>query len=220
MKSEIRILFVDDHEVFHECMRAFFAMHEGMTIIATANNGQSAVELAGELNPDVVMMDMAIPVLHGIEATAKIVEANPGMPVIILSGHSESSMVLEAFRAGAKGYVLKDESFSELIQAVHTVLEGYFFLSPKISDIDLDGISRSLSISEKTPSLDSLSQREIEVLKFLAEGKNVKEIATSLNVSVKTIESHRSNLMKKLGLYSLPELTKFAVRNGLASLSI
>ncbi len=211
MEKEIRILFVDDHEVFHDCMKTVVSMHEGMTIVATANNGQTAVNLAQDLKPDVVVMDMGIPILHGLDATAQIVSENPETVVIILSGHSEKEMVLEAFRAGAKGYVLKDDSFSELIEAVRTVLEGYFFL--------LEGLSRSFS-EKAIPSLDVLSQREIEVLKLLAEGNNVKEIATDLNVSVKTIESHRSNLMKKLDLHSLPELTKFAVRNGLTSLSV
>ena len=153
-------------------MKTVVSMHEGMTIVATANNGQTAVNLAQDLKPDVVVMDMGIPILHGLDATAQIVSENPETVVIILSGHSEKEMVLEAFRAGAKGYVLKDDSFSELIEAVRTVLEGYFFLSSKVSGVDLEGLSRSFS-EKAIPSLDVLSQREIEVLKLLAEGKNV-----------------------------------------------
>ena len=219
MDSKTRILFVDDHEVFHECMRALFAAHEGTEIVATANNGQSAVRLAGELRPDIVVMDMAIPVLHGIEATRQIVAENPESLVIILSGHAESDMVREAFRAGAKGYVLKEESFTELVQAIETVRSGYLFLSPRVAEINLEELSETFN-PRPLPSLERLSQREKQVLALLAEGKGVKEISTVLDISSKTVETHRANLMKKLDLYSLPEITRFAVSVGLVKLSL
>ncbi|MDW7643626.1 MAG: response regulator transcription factor [Desulfuromonadales bacterium] len=219
MDSKIRILFVDDHEVFHECMRALFAAHEGMEIVAAANNGLSAVRLAGELRPDIVVMDMSIPVLHGIEATRQIVAENPEALVIILSGHAESDMVREAFHAGAKGYVLKEESFTELVQAIETVRGGYLFLSPRVAEIDLDELTGTFQ-PKPLPSLGHLSQREKQVLALLAEGKGVKEISTVLDISSKTVETHRANLMKKLDLYSLPEITRFAVSVGLVKLSL
>ncbi|MGE4578583.1 MAG: response regulator [Desulfuromonadales bacterium] len=220
MDSKTRILFVDDHEVFHECMRALFTAHEGMEIVATANNGQSAVRLARELRPDIVVMDMSIPVLHGIEATRQIVAEKPESLVIILSGHAESDMVREAFRAGAKGYVLKEESFTELVQAIETVRAGYLFLSPRVSEIDLVEELSATFNPKPLPALVQLSPREKQVLKLLAEGKGVKEISAILDVSSKTIETHRANLMKKLDLYSLPELTRFAIRVGLVKLAL
>jgi len=219
MDSKTRILFVDDHEVFHECMRALFATQEEMEIVATANNGQSAVRLAKELRPDIVVMDMSIPVLHGTEATRQIVAENPEALVIILSGHAESDMVREAFQSGAKGYVLKEESFTELVQAIHTVRAGYLFLSPRVAEIDLEELSGVFE-PRALPSLEHLSQREKQVLALLAEGKGVKEISSILDISSKTVETHRANLMKKLDLYSLPELTRFAVSVGLVKLSL
>jgi len=211
------ILYVDDHEVFHECVRHMFSLRTDMSILAIASNGQSAVRLAEELNPDVVVMDVRLPGLNGIEATRKIVETYPKMRVIGLSGYTDRQTVLAMMKAGASGYVVKEAAFGELIQAIEVVVAGKMYLSPGITSVMIEELIAPSPPDE--PAAESiLSAREQEVLRLVTEGLSSKEIADRLCVSPKTIETHRARIMKKLGLKNFAELVKYAVREGLTSL--
>ncbi len=210
----IGVVFVDDHEIFHECIRHLFNTRDDMHMLGVANNGRTAIHLARDLSPDVVVMDISMPGLNGIDATQKIVSENPGIKVIALSMHSDCKVVLQVLKAGASGYVLKECAFDELIFAIQAVMDRKRYLSPKITSLILDDY---LNLAEEVEPA-SLSTREREVLQLIAEGKSTRQIADDLNLSVKTIETHRSQIMKKLNVTSLAELTKYAVREGLTSL--
>lgn len=211
----IGVIFVDDHEVFHACIRHLFDLQDNMKMLAVANNGRTAVKLARELSPDVVVMDISMPGLNGIDATSKILAENPDIKIIALSMHSERHIILQILRAGARGYVLKDSAFDELVTAIQAVVEGSMYLSPKITGVVLED---TLQRSEAPESTTSLSVREREVLQLIAEGRSTREIADELNLSVKTIETHRAQIMKKLKIGTLAELIKYAVREGITSL--
>jgi len=181
-----------------------------MEIVGEAGNGREAVDLAAELRPDVVVMDVAMPELNGIEATRRLTAANPHARVIALSMHKDSVYVREILRAGARGYLLKDSGPADLVAAVRAVASGEGYLSPAVSDAVLDDYRKHV-----TNPIDLLSSREREVLQMLAEGKTNKEIAVVLNLSVYTVDAHRGRIMEKLNLHSINELVRFAVRNGL-----
>jgi DNA-binding NarL/FixJ family response regulator len=181
-----------------------------MEIVAEAGNGREAVEAAEKLRPDVVVMDVAMPELNGIEATRRITEASPHTRVLALSMHKDSVYVREILRAGARGYLLKDSPAGELLSAVRAVAGGEGYLSPAVSNAVLDDYRRHV-----TNPIDLLTSREREVLQMLAEGKTNKEIAGVLNLSVYTVDAHRGRIMEKLNLHSINELVRFAVRNGL-----
>ena len=181
-----------------------------MEIAGEAGNGREAVELAQKLKPDVVVMDVAMPELNGIEATRRLIELSPRTRVLALSMHKDAVYVREILRAGARGYLLKDSADADLIAAVRAVAKGEGYLSPGVSDAVLSDYRRHV-----TDPLDLLTSREREVLQLIAEGKTNKEIATSLNLSVYTVEAHRGRLMEKLNLHSTGELVRFAVRSGL-----
>ena len=212
-----RILVVDDHRIMREGLRALLAGIPGMAVVAEANNGRCAVQLAQEQKPDVIIMDVSMPDLNGIEATRQILAAHPEIRVIALSIHSDRRFVLQMFRAGAVGYLLKDCAFEELAHAIEVVLDGQAYLSPGIAGVVVGEFLRQLASDEST-LIPSLTAREREVLQLTAEGKSTKEIASLLRVSVKTVETHRRQLMEKLRMNSVAELTKFAVREGLTSL--
>lgn len=216
---EIKILFADDHEVFHDCIKALFDTHATIRVLATVSDGRSAVRLAQELAPDVVVMDLAMPLLNGIEATRQIVSANDQAKVLALSSHKERKFILSVLKAGARGYVVKDSAISELIHAIEAVAAGRMYLSPSITDVVLESllVEDGGEGAEINP-VEKLSTREREILQLLAEGKNAREIAELLNLSPKTVESHRNNIMHKVGADSLPELTKIAIREGLTPL--
>ncbi len=181
-----------------------------------ADNGRQTLTLTRRLKPDVVIMDIAMPELNGIDATRQIVDEVPGVKVIALSMHSEKQFVEGMLRAGAAGYLLKESAFEELIKAVRIVCAGKKYLSPDVTDVVLrDYLSPSIEIDNEQPP--DLTLREREVLQLLAEGRTTKKIAERLNISVKTVESHRKNIMNKLDVYTLAELTKYAVRRGLTS---
>lgn len=214
--GKIRIIFVDDHEIFHECIRHLFDQQETMTMLAVANNGRAAVRLARELSPDVVVMDISMPGLNGIDATRRILADNPKTRVIALSMHSDRTIIQQILKAGARGYVLKDCAFDELLTAIQAVMQHNMYLSPKITSVVLDDY---LHRDPESDGSGTLSVREREVLQLIAEGKSTRQIADELNVSVKTVESHRAQVMKKLNLHSLADLVKYAVREGLTTLS-
>jgi two-component system, NarL family, response regulator NreC len=208
--SRIRILLADDHAVVRQGFKMILNAQPDMEIVGEAGNGREAVDLVEKLEPDVVVMDVAMPELNGIEATRRVTGSVPRARVIALSMHKDSVYVREVLRAGARGYLLKDSGASDLVSAVRAVARGEGYLSPAISDAVLDDYRRHV-----TNPIDLLTSREREVLQMLAEGKTNKEIATILNLSVYTVDAHRGRIMEKLNLHSINELVRFAVRNGL-----
>jgi len=213
----IKILLVDDHKIVRAGLKAIIAGHPDMSVIAEASDGRTAVELAAEVSPDVIIMDISMPGLNGIEATGRILEANPGARVIALSMHIERRIVLQMLGAGAKGYLLKDGADDEVVDAILAVSKNETYLSPRINGMVLKDYVERVS-KEELSSLSRLSSREREVLQLLAEGKKTKDIATLLNVSVKTAEFYRQQIMEKLDIHTIAELTKLAIREGLTSL--
>jgi len=208
--KRIRILLADDHAVVRQGFRMILAAQADMEIVGEAGNGRQAVELAGSLKPDVVVMDVAMPELNGIEATRRLAELIPRARVIALSMHKDSVYVREILRAGARGYLLKESGAGDLVTAIRAVAAGEGYISPAVSDAVLDDYRRHV-----TNPIDLLSAREREVLQMLAEGKTNKEIAAILNLSVYTVDAHRGHIMDKLNLHSINDLVRFAVRNGL-----
>ena len=206
----IRILLADDHSLVRQGFSMILEAQADMQIVGQAGNGREAVDLAAKLRPDVVVMDVAMPELNGIEATRRIIEASPRTRVLALSMHKDSVYVREVLRAGARGYLLKDSGDADLVAAVRAVAQGDGYLSPRVSDSVLSDYRRHV-----TDPLDLLSSREREVLQMIAEGKTNKEIANSLNLSVYTVEAHRGRIMEKLNLHSTSELVRFALRSGL-----
>ena len=208
--KKIRILLADDHAVVRQGFKMILGAQSDMEIVAEAGNGREAVESAEKLRPDVVVMDVAMPELNGIEATRRIIDASPHTRVLALSMHKDTVYVREILRAGARGYLLKDSPAGELVAAVRAVASGEGYLSPAVSNAVLDDYRRHV-----TNPIDLLTSREREVLQMLAEGKTNKEIAGVLNLSVYTVDAHRGRIMEKLNLHSINELVRFAVRNGL-----
>jgi len=210
----IRLILADDHEMMREGLKALIHREEGMEVVGEADNGAQTVELAARVGPHVVVMDVAMPDLNGIEATRKIVAANPHTRVVALSGHANKEFVREMLAAGASAYVLKKRAYEELVRAIREVMMGRKYLSPDIArGVVDDYIELSSSIGEN-PAFIILTAREREVLQQLSEGKTTKEMADALSVSVKTVETHRRNIMEKLDLHSVAELTKYAIREG------
>ena len=208
--KKIRIVLADDHSVVRQGFRRILEAQSDMEIVGEASNGREALEQAALLTPDVVVMDVAMPELNGIEATRRMKEATPHSRVLALSMHKDSVYVRETLRAGARGYLLKDSVAADLVSAVRAVAAGEGYLSPAVSDAVLDDYRRHV-----TNPIDLLTSREREVLQMLAEGKTNKEIAGVLNLSVYTVDAHRGRIMEKLNVHSINELVRFAVRNGL-----
>ena len=208
--KRIRILLADDHAVVRQGFKMILDAQADMEIVGEAGNGREAVELAEQLRPDVVVMDVSMPELNGIEATRRLASSLPRARVVALSMHKDSVYVREILRAGARGYLLKDSGAADLVAAIRAVASGESYLSPAVSNAVLDDYRR-----HATNPIDLLTSREREVLQLLAEGKTNKEIAGVLNLSVYTVEAHRGRIMEKLNLHSIGELVRFAVRNGL-----
>jgi two-component system response regulator NreC len=213
----IKVLLADDHKIIRDGLRSLIERHPEMRVVGEAQDGRTTVKLAREIEPDVVIMDISMPDLNGIDATQQIVADVPGVKVIALSMHSDKRFVVGMFKAGASGYLLKDCAFDELEQAVKTVLTDRTYLSPKIATVVIKDYVPHVS-TEDTSALSVLSSREREVLQLLAEGKTIKEIASALFLSVKTIETYRQRIMDRLGVHSLADIIKFAIREGLTSL--
>ena len=206
----IRVLLADDHAMVRKGFRLILEAQPDMEIAGEAGNGRDAVELTEKLHPDVVVMDVAMPELNGIEATRRLAASSPHTRVLALSMHKDSVYVREILRAGARGYLLKDSIDTDLISAVRAVAKGDGYISPGVSDAVLSDYRRHV-----TDPLDLLTSREREVLQMIAESKTNKEIAVLLNLSVYTVEAHRGKIMEKLNLHSTGELVRFAVRHGL-----
>lgn len=210
MKKKLRILLADDHRMVRQGFRLILDAQEDMEVVGETGNGREAVDLARSLRPDVVVMDVTMPELNGIEATRRIRQSEPLVRVLALSVHRDGVYVREIVRAGAEGYILKESADTELIAAVRAVAQGNSYLSPEVAGAVLKDYRK-----HATNQIDLLTSREREVLQLLAEGKTNKEIATLLNLSVYTVDGHRTRIMEKLGLHSVGELVRFAVRNGL-----
>lgn len=214
----IKIILADDHRLFRDILSSLLDEQTGMEVAARADNGRKAVKLALKHRPDVVIMDITMPDLNGIDATSQIISELPDVKVIGLSMHSDQRFITGMFKAGAKGYLDKDCAFKELTKAISTVLNNRIYLSPKIFDILYPYDSPSKLFNTKHESYDSLTRREREILQLIAEGWPTKEIAFHLNVSSKTVDTHRHNIMDKLNVNSIAELTKYAIREGLTSI--
>lgn len=206
---------MDDHTVIRVGLKLLLERQTDFEVVGEAEDGRKAIQLAGELQPDAIVMDVAMPNLNGIEATRQITAALPKIAVVVLSMHSDESYVMRALKAGARGYLLKDSAEADLIQAIRMVVTGKSFFSPAVSKMLLEDYVHNLRQRGIEDSYDLLTPREREVLQLAAEGKSNKEAAALLNLSSYTVETHRTNLMGKLGLHSVPELILYAVRKGI-----
>ncbi len=213
----IKVLLVDDHQIVRDGIRNLLEKEPDIEVVGQAEDGREAMRLMRDLAPEVVIMDIVMPDLNGIEATHQILNEYPDTKIIALSMHSDRRFVAKMLAAGASGYMLKNCAFSELIRAIHIVKDNQAYLSPGIAEIVTKEYVRHLSEANfSNPSV--LTEREREVLQLLAEGRSTREVALRLHVSVKTVETHRRQIMRKLNINSLAELIKYAVREGLTSL--
>ena len=214
----IRLLIADDHTMMREGLKALIQKEDGMQVAGEAANGKETVELVRKSGAHVVVMDVAMPDLNGIEATRKILRDNPHIKVVGLSGHANREFVREMLKAGASAYVLKSRAYEELVQAIREVMKGRKYLSPDVARGVVDEYVEISTNIRGNPAFVVLTERERETLQLLAEGRSTKEIADDLNVSVKTVETHRRNIMDKLDIHSVAELTKYAIREGITSI--
>ncbi|MGV3773510.1 MAG: response regulator [Verrucomicrobiales bacterium] len=212
-----RIILVDDHKLMREGLSSLLSAQPEINVVAQAENGREAVQMVEKMHPDVVVMDVSMPDLNGIDATRQIISRSPKTRVIGLSMHSDRQFIVEMLRAGACGYLLKDSAVEDLASAIQKVSKGQTFIAPNIAGFSME---EYLDTREEARPLLSprLTDREREVLQLIAEGKGTKEIAADLHLSVKTVETHRQHLMDKLDIYSVAELTKYAIREGLTTL--
>jgi two-component system response regulator NreC len=213
----IKIIVVDEHKILREGLSTLIAKQPDMEIIGEATDGREVLQLLEKSKPDLILMDVTMPNLNGIEATRKIKSKKPGIEIIALSLHSDRRYVLGMIDAGASGYLLKECAFEELVRAINTVMSKKKYLSPGISDILIDEYVKKTT-TDKPTIYSKLTPREREILQLIAEGKNTKEIARYLFISVKTVETHRRHIKKKLKVESVAELTKIAIREGLTVL--
>ncbi len=215
--DRIRILLADDHNVLREGMRLLLERQPGFEVVGEAADGRATIALVEEQQPDVVVMDIAMPSLNGIEATRRIVDRYPRTGVVILSMHDDESYVIRSLKAGARAYLLKDALKAELVSAIQAVARGKSFFSPRISRILQADYVEALARKGADDSYDLLTDREHEILQLIAEGKTNKEIANLLNLSLHTVDTHRTHILHKLNLHSVPELILYAVRKGVIS---
>ncbi|MGR3292558.1 MAG: response regulator [Candidatus Scalindua sp.] len=213
----IKVILADDHMIVRDGLRSLLERQPDIEVVAEADNGRTALKHVKKLSPDVVIMDIGMRELNGIDATRQIVKMSPGVKVLALSMYSDKRFIKGMLKAGASGYMLKDSAFKELIVAIRVIVEDKIYISPSVASIVMDDyLERS---SEGDSSIRSLlTSRELEVLQLLAEGKSTKQIASSLRLSTKTIESHRVRVMQKTGVNNIADLTKYAIREGIISL--
>jgi DNA-binding NarL/FixJ family response regulator len=216
--KQLRILVADDHELVRRGIRGLLRGRRGWRVIAEAANGREALEKANKLKPDVVIVDVSMPELDGLQATRQIRETTPNTEVVVLTMHESDQMVRRVLEAGARAYVLKSDLAAHLVNAVEDVSAGKLFLTPRVSDIVLKGFLKTGGPSEpKEHSQTRPTPREVEIIRLLAEGKANKKIATELGITVRTVETHRAKIMLKLGLHSLTELIHYAIRHEIFS---
>lgn len=214
----VRILVADDHDIVRQGIMGLLSREPEFEVVGEADNGLTAVELAESLQPDVVLMDLTIPKLNGIEATAQIVELNPAPRVIVLTMHQDRAHIRRAFESGASGYVLKRNELGDLLRAVDAVTRGEVFLSPAISRVVVETFVGREDLPISGGKSDGLSHREREVLVLVAEGQTNKEIADTLHIAEKTVAAHRANVMQKLDLKNAADLVRYAIREGMVEL--
>ena len=215
MRKQYRVVIAEDHTILREGLKALLSSDADLTVVGEAQNGKEAIKLAETCRPDVILMDLSMPKVHGLEAIREIRKISPVTKIIVLTVHNNDEYVAATLQAGANGYVLKQASYVELIDAIKTVLGGKPYLSPAISEIILNGYLKGKKSGEVKSAYDTLTGRERETLKLIAEGAKNREIADFMGISVKTAEKHRSNLMKKLNLHSVSAITAFAAKKGL-----
>jgi two-component system, NarL family, response regulator NreC len=215
--KRVAVLLADDHALIRAGLRLVVQLHPEFTVVGEADDGRQAVAMTQSLKPDVVVMDIGMPNLNGIEACRQIRESLPETQVVMLSMHSDEGYVLQALKAGARAYLLKDSAESDLARAIHAAADGKSFFSPAVGKVLLEDYVRKLRRTGGEDSYDLLSPREREILQLVAEGKSSKEIAGLLDLSVYTVETHRARIMQKLNLRGVPELILYAVRKGIIS---
>jgi DNA-binding NarL/FixJ family response regulator len=214
---QIRVLLADDHKLIRSGLKLVIEQQADLVVVGEADDGRQAVELARSAKPDVVVMDIGMPNLNGIEACYQITQGNPSVAVVMLSMHADESYVLRALKAGARAYLLKDSAEADLARAIRAAAEGKSFFSPAVGKVLLEDYVRKMQRTGATDSYDLLTPREREILQLVVEGKSNKDVANLLNLSVYTVETHRANIMGKLNLKSVPELILYAVRKGIIS---
>lgn len=217
MSTKTRVLLCDDHELFRDGIKAILSHEPGIEVAAEAKDGQEAVAKALSVRPDVALMDLEMPGLNGLEATRRIRQAEPGIHVLILTMYGEEELVAQCMQAGAAGYVLKDVPAAQLVYAIHAVSRGGRYMSPDALKGMVDHYGRSPRVESR---YDLLTSREREILKLFAEGLSAKQVATRLNLSVKTVDVHKTNLMRKLDVHDRAELIKWAIRNKVIRLPV
>ena len=219
MTEKVRVILADDHKLVRAGIKSLLESSGGISVIGEADNGREVIKLTEQLNPDIVFLDIAMPELNGLQAAEKIIKDFPDVAIAILSMHLDEEYVIQALKAGASGYLLKDSAPGELKTAVETISKGKIYISPAIPREMIDEYQRRLktasSPEEVLTSTDILSTRQKEVLQLIAEGNSTREIAEKLFISVKTVETHRSQIMKKLGIKDIPGLVKYAIKKGI-----
>jgi len=217
MSQKARIVIAEDHTILREGLRSLLSSNPNFEIVGEAGDGREAIRCAEKFKPDLILTDLSMPRMNGMEAIKEIKRGSPASRVLVLTVHRAEEYILAAFRAGADGYILKDSTHSELIMAVKKVLSGKPYISPEITDKVIEGYLEGKKTLKSRTSWETLTQREREILKLIAEGYRNKQIADDLCISVKTVEKHRANLMEKLDLHSIQALTAFAIEKGVVS---
>jgi two-component system response regulator NreC len=210
----IQVILADDHAVMRRGLRLVLEQQDGFEVLGEASDGRQAVSLAESLRPDVAVLDITMPNLNGIEAARQISAKQLGVAIVVLSMHADEGYVLRALKAGARGYLLKESPEADFIQAIRSVSEGKAFFSPAVSRMLVEDYMRQLQDKDIEDSYELLTAREREILQLVAEGKSNKDVANMLNLSLYTVETHRSNILEKLNLHNVPELILYAVRKG------
>jgi len=217
MSQKVRIVIAEDHTILREGLRSLLSSHPSFEIVGEAEDGREAIRCVEKFKPDLILTDLSMPKMNGMEAIKEIKRESPATKVLVLTVHKAEEYILATFRAGADGYILKDSTHSELVMAVKKVLDGKRYISPEISEKVIEGYLEGKKTLKSRTSWETLTQREREILKLIAEGYKNKEIADDLCISVKTVEKHRANLMEKLDLHNIQALTAFAIERGLVS---
>jgi DNA-binding NarL/FixJ family response regulator len=212
--EKLKVLIADDHKIVREGLRMILERESDIQVVAEAENGQTALSLAEEFSPDLVLLDISMPDLNGIEVTQQLLQKKPDLSILILSMCAEKQFVIESLSAGARGYLLKDCAATDLVVAIRNILAGGIHLGQKAAELIVKEYIQP-GLAPDAGAKDRLSPREMETLRFIANGKNTKEIAYALELSTKTIETHRQNLMKKLNIHSIAGLVKYAIREGI-----
>ncbi len=214
----IRVVAIDDHGVFREGLRLVLDQHDGIKLVGEAGNGHEGIEVVAREKPDVVIMDVNMPGLNGIDASRRLLSTDSDVNILILSAYSNRRFVTELFRAGVRGYILKESASEEVIRAIIAIAGGDCYIGPKIANVIVKDYAAGGGANVVKTAIDSLTLKERELLQLLAEGISSKEVATLLSVSIKTVDARRRSIMTKLGISSMAKLTKFAIREGITSL--